>query len=221
MSVPTAPAKHSKVYLSGPIAGKEDKNRHEFREVEYEWTQAGWIVLNPTEFVQNLNKSWEECLRYDLKVLLDCDAVAVLPEWFLSRGASLEVAVAWSLNIPVYGGISGTTIEVADKNKLNLPTVATPERFQKIRGIALQADDLVNGARQADYGHPLDNFSLTGKFWSAILGTEVTAEQVALMMVALKMAREIHKPQEDNLVDGIGYFLTLDLVKKEREKRNE
>jgi len=83
------------------------------------------------------------------------------------------------------------------------------------------AIDLVNTDRQKDYDHPYDNFKRIARIWSAILGIEITPEQVALCMVGVKIARESHAPKDDNIVDGVGYFLTLAKVKEERAKRNE
>jgi len=89
------------------------------------------------------------------------------------------------------------------------------------RDIADLAASLVDGDRQADYGHPLDDFTRTALIWTAILGHEVTAEQVALCMVGVKIAREVHVPKTDNVVDGVGYFLTLAMVREERARRAE
>jgi hypothetical protein len=88
--------------------------------------------------------------------------------------------------------------------------------------IALEAVSLVFGDRQDSYGHPFDDFTRTGRMWAAILGLdEVTPEQVALCMVALKLSREAHRHKRDNLVDAVGYVLTLDRVIEERERRGE
>jgi len=85
--------------------------------------------------------------------------------------------------------------------------------------IADHAVKLVSGDRQNDYGHPLDDFTRAGKIWEAILGIPVSAEQVALCMVGVKIAREVNRQKLDNTVDGIGYFLTLSMVQQERAER--
>ena len=88
------------------------------------------------------------------------------------------------------------------------------------RDIASFAADLVTGDRQDAYGHPLDDFTRAGKIWEAILGVPVTAEQVALCMVGIKISRQTNAPKLDNVIDGIGYFLTLAMVQEERAERN-
>ncbi len=85
--------------------------------------------------------------------------------------------------------------------------------------IANYAVQLVSGDRQNDYGHPIDDFTRAGKIWEAILGIPVSAEQVALCMVGVKIAREVNRQKLDNTVDGIGYFLTLSMVQQERAER--
>lgn len=84
--------------------------------------------------------------------------------------------------------------------------------------ILTEAEELVNGPREHAYGHPFDDFTRTGKMWAAILGLkEVTPEQVSLCMVALKISRECNRHTHDNLVDGAGYFATLERVINKRE----
>lgn len=86
----------------------------------------------------------------------------------------------------------------------NLGANGFRERMAKL---ATEAVFLVTGDRDDDYGHPLQDHTRTALMWSAIIGTEVTAEQVCLCMAALKISRECHKPKRDNLVDGIGYLM--------------
>jgi hypothetical protein len=83
--------------------------------------------------------------------------------------------------------------------------------------IALEAINIVNGPRRKTYGHPYNNFKNTADLWSPILGIEVTPEQVALCMVQLKIARELHVPTRDNLVDAIGYLLTYTSLGEDNE----
>lgn len=73
-----------------------------------------------------------------------------------------------------------------------------------------KAEELVNGKRQADYGHPKVNMKRIARIWSGILDIDVTPEQVALCMVGLKLARLVHSPEhEDTQVDMMGYLKVL------------
>jgi hypothetical protein len=85
--------------------------------------------------------------------------------------------------------------------------------------VAAYAARLVSDDRQHEYGHPLDNLDRAARIWEVILGAPVTAEQVALCMVGMKIARQVHKPKADTVVDVIGYALTLHMVEVERAKR--
>lgn len=82
-----------------------------------------------------------------------------------------------------------------------------------------EANRLVHGDRQADYGHPLDDFSKTALMWQAILGVPVTAEQVGLCMIAVKISRLCNRPKRDSVVDIAGYAATVQMVTEERARR--
>jgi hypothetical protein len=86
--------------------------------------------------------------------------------------------------------------------------------------VCQEADRLVSGDRGSAYGHPLDNFTHTGRLWAPILGLdEVTPEQVALCMIGVKLSRECHKSKRDNATDIAGYAKCLDLVREEKARR--
>jgi hypothetical protein len=74
------------------------------------------------------------------------------------------------------------------------------------------ARSLVYGDRQADYGHPKDDMDRTAKMWSAVLGHEVTAEQVALCMCCVKISRQVNRRKRDNLIDLAGYAAVADRI---------
>lgn len=71
-----------------------------------------------------------------------------------------------------------------------------------------EASRLINGDRQSDYGPPSENFNRVALGWELILGTEVSAEQVALCMAWLKIARLTGggNPSDDSYIDGAGYL---------------
>ena len=74
------------------------------------------------------------------------------------------------------------------------------------------AGKLVTGDRQADYGDIEQNFTDISNMWSVILDKEITASQVVMCMVALKLCRQKNKYKRDNLVDICGYAFILELL---------
>lgn len=65
---------------------------------------------------------------------------------------------------------------------------------------------LINGDRQDAYGAPKENFKRIADGWSVILQADVSAEQVALCMAWLKIARLVHGPHEDSYIDAAAYM---------------
>lgn len=79
--------------------------------------------------------------------------------------------------------------------------------------VLVEAERLVGGDRQMDYGHPRPDFARTGRMWGAILGIEdVSPEEVGLCMIALKLSREVNAHKRDNIVDMAGYARCVDLI---------
>ena len=85
--------------------------------------------------------------------------------------------------------------------------------------ILQEASRLVHSDRGADYGHPLEDFTKTANLFNTLRGTSLTAEDVALFMICVKLSREANKHKRDNLVDLCGYAETYMMVKDERCRR--
>lgn len=64
--------------------------------------------------------------------------------------------------------------------------------------------------RQEQYGDYEENLSRIAGMWSAYLGADIDAMDVALMMVLLKTSRAKAGYARDNAVDGVAYFLIHD-----------
>jgi len=73
-----------------------------------------------------------------------------------------------------------------------------------------RAADAVFNDRQENYGHPSRNFARIASLWNAYLSqygtTKIASEDVAIMMILMKVARLIETPDhEDSIVDIAGY----------------
>lgn len=83
-------------------------------------------------------------------------------------------------------------------------------------GVLDKAKELVDGRDKQDhYGPPEESMRRIGQIWSGILGMEVSAEKVALMMLGLKAARLSIDPRHvDSLIDAAGYVRILERLSK-------
>lgn len=70
-----------------------------------------------------------------------------------------------------------------------------------------EAERLIVGYRAEDYGDARVNHNRIAALWRAYLevGKQITAADVAVMMLLLKVARTQHTPKRDSFVDMIGY----------------
>lgn len=68
------------------------------------------------------------------------------------------------------------------------------------------AGQLINGERRQTYGDAQESFDRIASLWSIILGTNVSAADVARCMVAMKLARLSGSDEHrDSWVDIAGY----------------
>ena len=69
-----------------------------------------------------------------------------------------------------------------------------------------KAKEIVCGHRENEYGSPEDNFKTIADLWSVYKGVEFTANDVAMMMALLKIARiRTGTATDDSYVDLAGY----------------
>lgn len=194
-----------KVYLAGPMSGLPEWNYPAFHEAAATLRSFGYDVENPAENHDGrTDLPLAEYFKLDLPQVCESDAVVVLPGWRQSSGAGVEVRLAEHLNKPV----------------LRYDTIDEQGYMETIYETAVEeAFRLVHGPRGVNYGHPLDDFTRTGKMWGAILGTPpVPAELVGLCMAAVKISREVNAPKRDNRVDLAGYAETIEMIARAREK---
>ena len=89
-----------RIYLAGPMTGYADLNFPAFHSEAGRLRGIGHTVINPAEVNPDPNAKWSDCMRADIRELVTCDAVALLPGWEKSRGATLEHHIATALGMP-------------------------------------------------------------------------------------------------------------------------
>lgn len=73
-----------------------------------------------------------------------------------------------------------------------------------------EAQSIVNGQRQEDYGNINDSFSRIAGLWSAYTGFTIDKYDVAKMMMLLKVSRAKNGNHRDSYVDIVGYVECVD-----------
>ena len=85
------------------------------------------------------------------------------------------------------------------------------EQETKPEGILEEAIRITSGDRRRDYDHPTPNHQRIADLWNAYLNlrktpdADISALDVATMMILLKIARAAHTPTRDTYVDIAGY----------------
>ena len=91
------------LYVAGPMSNLPDNNYPAFNEAAAQLRAAGFTVLNPVDVdttgTTEDERTWKWYMRRTLQMMLDADAIATLPGWSASKGASIEVRVAAMLGV--------------------------------------------------------------------------------------------------------------------------
>lgn len=108
--------------------------------------------------------------------------------------------------------------------ELNKPQKA----MEAPRPLLYKAADIIAGARQSDYGACLQNFSQIAMLFQGTLatklikGAQITPEDVAMLMIQVKIARLAKNPDhKDSILDVAGYAGCYDILQNERDGNYE
>lgn len=85
-----------------------------------------------------------------------------------------------------------------------------------------KAKACICGQRENEYGSPENNFNAIAMFWSVYKGVQFTANDVAMMMALLKIARiRTGTATDDSYVDLAGYAACgAEINSNNKEKEN-
>jgi nucleoside 2-deoxyribosyltransferase len=88
-----------KLYLCGRVTG-DDNYRVKFLKAENKLYDAGFYPVNPAACIPACTE-WHQAMREAIGLMLQCDGLALLPDWKKSKGAKIEVGLAQAIGIPV------------------------------------------------------------------------------------------------------------------------
>ena len=220
----------------GPMRGIPDFNFPAFDQArDYVNSLPGYKAVSPADIDRDAGLdtmaldihavpqvTFEECMRRDLEIVAKAHAVLLLAGWENSRGANNELFVANACGVEVWGSIyvdSEVASHFVIPDKLD-PPLLTPkdeEPEPEIESVLTEANRLIHGDRQGVYGHPYHDFTRTATMWSGYKGIEFTPEDVAAMMIQVKLSRLANSPgHRDSVVDIAGYAGTLEMVQEYR-----
>ncbi len=190
-----------RIYIAGPMSGHDDYNFPAFHAAEDELRARGFDPQNPAKnFGGRTDLPYEFYIRGAIDMVSACDAIYLLDGWRGSKGAEMEAAIARCLGLEFYYQTPGNAQSLLDE----------------VRRITNTSD----GERNKDYGHPLDNFEQIAALYSAYLGKDVTAEDVAALNICQKLSRLANSPDHrDSWVDVAGYAECVSLLQHERRRR--
>lgn len=92
----------TRIYIAGPMSGIHDNNYAAFADAKRQLTEIGYGVVSPTDITvdgleptqQPTSEQYQQLMRKDVRALIECDVIALLPGWENSRGATFERQVA-------------------------------------------------------------------------------------------------------------------------------
>lgn len=87
------------------MSGLPEMNFPAFTAEAARLRRMGITVVNPACNGLPANADWNDHMREDIRLLMDCDTIHMLPGWQKSRGATLEHQIAVALGFSVTGAV--------------------------------------------------------------------------------------------------------------------
>ncbi|MFP3799460.1 DUF4406 domain-containing protein [Paraburkholderia sp. SIMBA_027] len=90
-----------RIYVAGPMTGLPDLNFPRFHAEAARLRALGHEVINPAEINPDVGMKWADAMRADIRELVTCDGICLLPGFEGSRGARLERHIALELGLEI------------------------------------------------------------------------------------------------------------------------
>ena len=146
--------------------------------------------FNPVYMVNSAIK--ERLLQeYNFPDLMDNPIVPAYLEWWAKHRE----------DYPSFRNYYASRLYLDSNSRIKRPTVLIRTE------ILTKANDIIapKGDRGIDYGDPTEAYARIANVWTEILNHEITAHQVLLMMIGLKLIRATTARGDDTYVDLAGY----------------
>jgi DNA-binding transcriptional regulator YdaS (Cro superfamily) len=90
-----------RIYIAGPMTGYPELNHPAFHAEAARLRAAGLNVVCPAEVTLDGNPTWFDYMRADLRLMMQCSTICLLPGWRRSKGARIEWFIAKCLGFEV------------------------------------------------------------------------------------------------------------------------
>ena len=116
-----------KIYIAGPITGREEAARKQFADTAMQIREAfpDIDIVNPFELDHNHDKQWESYMNVCLQELITCNTLYLLPGWNESPGSVIELMIAKRMEMDIIDAIHGEVIEVKNKVEVTFQAETT------------------------------------------------------------------------------------------------
>lgn len=84
---------------------------------------------------------------------------------------------------------------------------------EKSKSILTEAETIINGERDVDYGDPTESFEKIAQIASLLTNKDLDAYTCCAVMMSVKLTRQSFKHKRDNLVDLAGYAEIMNQIK--------
>ena len=93
-------------YISGPITAKPKTHKADFKRAREHLLYYGFFPIDPHDVSPYASwKTFRDYMNADIHILTDeADYIYLLPGWWHSKGAWLELIVAMFCGIPILNG---------------------------------------------------------------------------------------------------------------------